>query len=113
MLNLTTHDAIAISVDTISVQILLQARTTERENSELEKIGGEIERYVENLASRSLDEITDEMAKIKLKYVNKVCGFVVGYSLEGVCHKDFRMMPKYIIQPGTSHKQNSNSKSIF
>ena len=85
----------------------------ETENPELEKIGGEIERYVENLASRFLDEITYEMAKIKLKYVNKVDGFVVWYFLEGVCQKDFRMMPKCTIQPGTSHKQNSNSKSIF
>ena len=82
-LSLTTHDAIAISVDTISVQTLLQAPTTESGNSELEKIGGEIERYLENLASRFLHEVTYEMANIKLKYVNKVCKFVVGCSLVG------------------------------
>ena len=89
---MTTHDGIAISVDTIPVQILLQAPTTKSENPELEMIGGEIERYVENLASSFLDEVTYEMAKIKLKYVNKACEFVVGYFPEGFCHKDFRMM---------------------
>ena len=82
MLNLTTHDAIAISVNTISVQILLQAPTTERENSELEKIGGETERYLDNLAWRFFDEVTYEMSKIKLMYVNKVWEFEVGYSLK-------------------------------
>ena len=75
------RDANMISVDTISLQILPQARDEEHneydEDSELEKIGIQFEKGLQSLASR-MDDSSYGGPRLKLRYGDKVCEVVVG-----------------------------------
>lgn len=78
-LRFTGHGANMISVDTISIQILPQAPDEEHseydEDSELEKIGNKFEKFIQ---LQLLEDFSGEVARLKLKYGDKVCEFVAG-----------------------------------
>ena len=65
--------------DTISIQILPQAPDEEHseydEDSELEKIGNKFEKFIQ---LQLLEDFSGEVARLKLKYGDKVCEFVAG-----------------------------------
>ena len=96
--SVTIHDANIMAVDTISIQLLLQAPTTAKElrgydeNSRLEIVGIPVQKRLERLASRMLGD--EEVARLKLKYGDKVCEIVVGKGETARCmHNGCTMRP--------------------